>query len=387
MYYTVDKEIAMNKKMMLQKMILHALFKRKSRIAVALFAIAIGTAVIFSLLSVYLDINEKMSKELRAYGANLVIAPSDSGEPFLTEQQFNETLAVLENNVVGAAPYLYGVVNISNKQLVMVGTDFSEIEKISPYWKINGIWVSDKNLDGAIIGVTVAEKLKLNLGDQFSAISDTTGQKNTFTVKAIVKTGSTEDNQIFVNLVPFQNMLQLEGLMNVGYISASGEANFLTEKAKEISNQQPSLIAKPIKKIAQSEGIILEKIKSLVYLVVTVVLMSTILCVATTMMTIVLEREKEIGLKKALGAPNLSIVSEFLGEAILLGTCGALIGSFLGYLFAQIIGQSVFMEAISFKFSVFLIVIIASVFVTSIAALWPVRTVVSIEPAVVLKGE
>lgn len=387
MYYTVDKEIAMNKKMMLQKMILHALFKRKSRIAVALFAIAIGTAVIFSLLSVYLDINEKMSKELRAYGANLVIAPSDSGEPFLTEQQFKKTLAVLENNVVGAAPYLYGVVNISNKQLVMVGTDFSEIEKISPYWKINGTWVGDENLDGAIIGVTVAEKLKLNLEDQFSAISETTGQQNTFTVKAIVKTGSTEDNQIFVNLVPFQSMLQLEGLMNVGYISASGEANFLTEKAKEISNLQPSLIAKPIKKIAQSEGIILEKIKSLVYLVVTVVLMSTILCVATTMMTIVLEREKEIGLKKALGAPNLSIVSEFLGEAILLGTCGALIGSFLGYLFAQIIGQSVFMEAISFKFSVFLIVIFASVFVTSIAALWPVRTVVSIEPAVVLKGE
>lgn len=377
----------MTKKKMFQRMILGALIKRKSRVAVALFAIAIGTAVISALFSVYFDINMKMSKELRSYGANMVLAPSGTEEKYFSQSQFEDALEIMGKDVVGAAPYLYGVVNIDKHRLVMVGTDFAEVKKVSPYWKISGEWVNNKGLNEAIIGVTAAEKLELNVGDSFWMRAETTGRQARFVVKGLVKTGSTEDNQVFVNLESVQNLLQMTDKINVAYLSVMGKANLLNGKAQEISKEFPFLSAKPIKRIAQSEGVILEKIKSLVYLVVIVILLSTLLCVATTMMTMVIERKREIGLMKALGAPNFSIVLQFLGEGLLLGTGGAVIGSLLGYGFAQIIGQSVFASAISLRPLVFLSVLFVSLVVTCLAALWPVRVAVAIDPAVVLKGE
>lgn len=377
----------MTKKKMLRRMILGALLKRKSRVVLSLFAIGIGTAVVFALLSVYLDINIKMSKELRSYGANMVIAPADKQEKFITGDQYEEVLKVIDNNLVGAAPYLYGVVVIDKHRLVMVGTDFTEAKKVCPYWNITGEWIDSKNLDGAILGITAAEKLGLKIGDRFFALAEATGQKEEFIVKAILKTGSTEDNQVFVNLSSLQNLLQIYNKMNIAYLSVIGKADILSEKAREITQLFPSLSAEPIKRIAKSEGIILEKVKSLVYLVVIIILLSTLLCVATTMMSMVLERKTEIGLKKALGAANMDIVGEFLGEAIFLGAGGAIIGSLFGYGFAQVIGFNVFKSYIAFRPLVLMVVLLISVIVTCTAAIWPIRVVVAVDPAVVLKGE
>lgn len=387
MFCTEGKGRIMTKKKMLRRMILGALLKRKSRVALSLFVIGLGTAVVFALLSVYLDINIKMSKELRSYGANMVIAPADKQEKFITKDQFEEALKAIDNNLIGAAPYLYGVVGIDKHRLVMVGTDFTEAKKVCPYWKITGEWIDSKNLNGAILGVTAAEKLGLKIGDRFFALAEATGQKEEFIVKALLKTGSTEDNQVFVNLSSLQNLLQIDKKVNIAYLSVMGKADMLSEKAREITQLFPSLSAEPIKRIAKSEGIILEKVKSLVYLVVIVILLSTLLCVATTMMSMVLERKTEIGLKKALGAANMDVVGEFLGEAIFLGAGGAIIGSLSGYGFAQVIGLNVFKSYIAFRPLVLMVVLLISVIVTCTAALWPIRVAVTVDPAVVLKGE
>jgi len=63
--------------------------------------------------------------------------------------------------------------------------------------------------------------------------------------------------------------------------------------------------------------------------------------IANTMYTSVLERTREIGVMKAIGATNFSITKIFLFESVLLGLIGGIIGMFIGFLFAELIGYLV----------------------------------------------
>jgi putative ABC transport system permease protein len=111
------------------------------------------------------------------------------------------------------------------------------------------------------------------------------------------------------------------------------------------------------------------------------------ICVATTMMAVVAERRKEIGLKKALGAANGSIVMEFLGEGLLLGALGGLLGVVLGFLFAQTVSVNVFSRSIAFQPLLIPATILVSIAVTGLACLIPVRSATDVDPAIVLRGE
>ena len=107
----------------------------------------------------------------------------------------------------------------------------------------------------------------------------------------------------------------------------------------------------------------------------------------TTMTTSVIERKKEIGLMKSVGAENRKIVSLFLSEAALIGIIGGFLGYIIGIILSQFIGISVFSTSISPRLEVIPIAIGISIGVSLLASILPVRKAVAVEPAVVLRGE
>lgn len=98
-------------------------------------------------------------------------------------------------------------------------------------------------------------------------------------------------------------------------------------------------------------------------------------------------QKREIGLKKALGASNASVVKDFLGEALVLGIAGGLIGIVLGYFFANNVSINVFARTVSFPLPLVPFTAAVSAVITVISCLIPVRTTVDIDPALVLRGE
>ena len=142
-----------------------------------------------------------------------------------------------------------------------------------------------------------------------------------------------------------------------------------------------------MKRITNSETAVLGKLQSLVFLVTAVVLLLTMICVSTTMMAVVTERRKEIGLRKALGASDGSIRTEFLGEGMFLGMLGGLLGAVLGFGFAQIISVNVFGGSITLQPLLVPVTMIVSMAISALSCLLPIRNAVAIDPALVLKGE
>jgi len=132
---------------------------------------------------------------------------------------------------------------------------------------------------------------------------------------------------------------------------------------------------------------ILGKIEDMMFLVTIVALLASALGVMTTMTTSVIERRKEIGLMKSIGAENKSIISLFLSEAALIGVIGGFLGYVVGIILSQFIGMSVFGTSISPRLEVIPIALGISVGVSLLASILPVRKAVGVEPAIVLRGE
>jgi putative ABC transport system permease protein len=99
------------------------------------------------------------------------------------------------------------------------------------------------------------------------------------------------------------------------------------------------------------------------------------------------ERRKEIGLMKAVGARNLNVALFFLGEGLIIAVVGALLGFVLGIGVAQIIGEYVFQSNITVVWWVALASVAVSVGLVTLASLIPIKQAVDVDPAIVLRGE
>ncbi len=412
---------------MFSRILAKSISKRKGKIAIAVVAVMMGASVTTALLTVSLDINEKMNYEFRKFGANLLVLPrSDTisvgigqfGFGAVTEQKYiNESdlykikTIYWAKNVLGYAPFLYQAVTLENGNVttiaILTGTWFEKdtiledgtvfktgAKKINSWWEVEGEWVADgNNSHDAMIGANVAERLGLQLGEVVKAgyneRPEDVGNATSIDLKVvgIVSAGGSEDDQVFVGLDVAQNLTGKAGKVHTVQVSALCTKCPVDEFAAEIEEKIPYVDAKTVKQLANAEMSLLSKVENMMLLVSSVALSASALGVATTMTASVVERRKEIGLMKGMGAENGRIASLFLAEAGIMGIIGGILGYTVGLILAYFIGLSVFDSQVMPSLLVFPIALGIGVGVALLASLLPVRRATKVEPAVVLRGD
>ena len=269
--------------------------------------------------------------------------------------------------------------------------------------EIGGLTQTDDSFNSQFVG----KSLPLTLGEDVDALSGATitstavvealnTARNTqsagtaktikYTVTGILATGGEEESYVFMSL---EDMAGLTGsdAVDVAELSVSASAEELETYAEQITENTDSVRARLVKRVTRSETAVLGKLQSLVFLVTAVVLILTMICVSTTMMAVVSERRREIGLRKALGASDGSIRTEFLGEGMFLGLLGGILGAVLGFAFAQVVSVNVFGSSITFQPLLLPAAVIVSMGVAALSCLQPIKRAVAIDPAIVLKDE
>lgn len=393
-----------NRKTFYLKMVSGSLIRRASRLIIAVLAIAIGATILSGLVTIYYDIPEQLGREFRSYGANLIVLPR--GEAKITRYTIKKLENLIgSNKIVGMAPYRYQTVKINEQPYIIAGTDLLQAQKNSPFWYIEGEW------GNSLVGHEIAETLNLKLEDNFMIQGVKYGQQakasgqnlsavenqkrdlarqnfhKNLKVKGIVSTGGAEEGFIFTDIDELDELIGDTFRADVIECSIVADAKELEEISKKIERDIPELQPRAVRRLTQSQDIVLGKLQALVLLVTVVVLIITMISVYTTMMAMVAERRREIALKKALGAENKLVMSELLGEGVLLGIIGGSAGVFLGFEFAQRVSLNVFGRAINFQWALIPITIFIFVAITVAASIIPVRKVMDIHPAIVLKGE
>ncbi|MDR0600144.1 MAG: ABC transporter permease [Treponema sp.] len=395
----------MNKRRFYLKMVAGSLLRRGSRMVTALLAVAVGAAILSGLVTISIDIPRQMAQEFRSYGANLALIPAGPGG-VIEAVDYEKARALLPaKNLTGAAPYRYRVVKINEQPFMAAGTVLAEAKKTSPYWLVRGRWPEKPG--EALIGREVAETIRLTPGAGFTiqagggspaarigggGEAETAGEGReaaggTFSVSGVVQTGGGEEAFIFMSLDDFEAMTGSGGVLDSVECSLSLGRAELSSLAETISAAVPAINARLVKRVTDSEGAVLTKLKTLIVLVTVIVLMLIMICVATTMMAVVAERRREIGLRKALGADSAGLAAEFLGEGIFLGAAGGLVGALAGFGFAWFVGMRVFNSPVAFSAPLPPLTILVSAAVTALACVIPARNAAAVDPVIVLRGE
>lgn len=401
---------ATSRERMYLKMVVSSLVRRSSRLIVAVLAIAIGATTLSGLVTIYYDIPRQLGREFRSYGANLVLLPR--GDTKILRGDLEAVRRIIGGDrIVGMAPYRYQTVKINEQPYIIAGTDLDEARKNSPFWYVEGEWGTKDRPDQVMVGKEIARTLDLSLGDEFVVKGVKYGQsavasQQTFSaeenvkkdvgtqyfsrklyVRGIITTGGAEEGFIFTDVDMLNELIGDTFRGDVVECSVMADAEGLGTLSSAIEAELPNVQPRAVRRLTQSQDIVLGKLQALVYLVTIVVLLITMISVYTTMMAMVAERKREIGLKKALGAENGLIIGEFLGEGVLLGFIGGALGVLLGFEFAQQVSLSVFGRAIHFQWLLIPITIAVFIAITILASILPVRKVMDIHPAIVLRGE
>ncbi len=416
---------------MLLRILGKSLARRRGRIAFAVISVVMGAAVITALLAVSMDVEQQVAADFRKYGANLVVVPqSDTievgfpGVTFgsVTEQGYIEEEDVWRimriswrTNILGFAPFLYSVVRAdsetASQDVVLAGTYFDRdveildrysssdpeaittgVSVINAWWLSKGKWI-DRSDDyrSALVGVNVADKMGLEIGDTFTISFKTHGDGNMttseITVVGLVETGGNEDNQVLVNLQLAQDMTNRSGKVHTRQVDALCTGCPVDTFAEEIEGEIDYVEARTVKQLVSAEMSMLGKFEGMMAMVTMVAMAASVLGVTTTMTTSVIERQKEIGLMKSVGAERRKISLLFLSEAAVIGTIGGVLGFVAGVFLARSIGLSVFDTAVSTNILLLPVAIGISVAVAVGASILPVRRAQAVEPAVVLRGE
>jgi putative ABC transport system permease protein len=355
----------------------------------------VGATVAATMLDLKADLRQKMSRELRRYGPNLLVTPApNSDPPTLEEAKVRAIPAMISSETPGAAvsPLLLAAGRISRgtdegrwTEAVMAGVDFEALSRLNPSWRIEGSWPRPDE-PGCVVGASLAALLRIRPGDSAS-LSVAASAPEALPVSGILSTGESEDDQVLAPLPFLQERSGLIGRVSLAALSLDGGPAAALGAAAAIERAIPGASARPLWQVAAAQGALLGKLDRLMLFLTLVVLLLCGLCVMTTLLSIVLERESEIGLMRSIGAGDGEILVMFLGEVSLLGILGGIAGLGLGAAAARMVGSRLFGAAIEARAGVIPIVLAVSLVLCWSAVLLPLRRALAVQPAAALRGD
>lgn len=420
---------------MFVRLVYESFRRQKRRKLLAGAAITLGVTVATAMIAVATDIGDKINRELRTIGANLVVTPQEDSldveiggvnlKPptdgaFLSEADLPKIKGIFwHNNITAFAPMLPVNVTLDHdgkpQDATLLGTYFAKsltygteqfrtgVRSTYPLWKVDGQWPADDSQS-----VLLGERLASRIGGSASQGITISGRQ--FHVSGVLSSGGAEDDEIVAPLHIAQEILGKPDAVRRVYVSAltKPEDAFGRRDPKSLSGAiyerwyctpYPQAIAlqlteamshsnaQQIRQVAQNEGAVLTRIEGLIFLITLAALFASALAVSAAMATAIFERRAEVGLMKALGAGKLAVASVFFAEAALMALFGGIIGFGVGAVLARQIGHSIFGSEISIPPVLLPVILAIAVIVTFAGSAAAIRRAVSMDPVFALRGE
>jgi putative ABC transport system permease protein len=420
---------------MFVRLVYESFRRQKRRKLLAGAAITLGVTVATAMIGVATDIGDKINRELRTIGANLVITPQEDSleveiegvnlKPptdgaFLDEANLPKIKGIFwHNNITGFAPTLPVKASLERngkvQDVTLLGTYFAKsvsfgketfttgVRSTHPWWKVSGAWPEDDSRD-ILVGERLASRVAVKTGDEIAL----SGRK--LRVAGILSTGASEDDQIVAPIDLAQQILGKPGAVRRVYVSAltkpedafarrdprsmSGPiydrwycSPYPQSIAFQLQEAIPRSRAEQIRQVAQNEGVVLTRVEGLIFLITLAALLASALAVSAAMATAIFERRAEVGLMKALGAGKLAVASVFFAEAALLALIGGVVGFVAGGLLAHQIGHAIFNSQIAIQPVLLPVILAIAVMVTFAGSAAAIRRAVRLDPVFALRGE
>ncbi len=414
-------------------------------------ALALGMAVVTAAFSVSLDVGDRLAHEFRALGANLLITPQADSLPleiggvdyrpvnsgtYLPEHDLGKIKTIFwRNNIVGFAP----VMEVPAEVLSVVPADVSTatssaapvkttlvgtwehhsvalsdgrsyatgMDQTNSWWHVDGRWFHDDTPE-CVVGKSFAAHTNIKPGDTLHIRS--AHESTALTVTGILSAAGPEDDALVAPLQIAQQLANKPGQYRRLYVSALTKPEddfarrnpstmnaadlerwscspYASSIAYQIKQVLPGVDAHVIRRVAEGEGSILTRVRTLLWLASFAALLAAALAVGASSAASVIERRSEIGLMKAIGAGSGTIGFLLAAEQLLLAFVGGGVGYALGIFLARILGEKIFGVAPEPSILVFIVTLTLAACVTLLGSAIPLHRASRYEPAPILRGE
>jgi putative ABC transport system permease protein len=379
---------------MFLRMLVRAAVLRRGRAVSALFAMVVAAAVATAMLNLYVDVQAKLHREFRNYGANIILVAKRTYRPY-TPSLPPDSLARVDSILAGrgvAAPFAMVVARTRDGQpIVVAGTDFERVRQLDKWWSVSG-WPSEISTSRAesaremghpsLVGVRAVSIVSPKNQD-----FDLSFQGHTIRVSpaGTVQTGAAEDSRIYLSLADFEAWTGVQP--STIEVAASGSPGEVDAIMNELARAIPESEVRPVRQIMEGEARVLGKTQATLLAAAALIILTAALCVLSTLTGWVFDRRRDFAIMKTLGASGRFLNGFFAAEAAALGAAGALIGFVVGIGIAAWIGRVNFHAPVVPRLSVLPVVLAGSMAVTLLSAILPISLLRRVQPAVILRGE
>jgi len=435
---------------MFLRLVADSFTRRPRRKILSMAALAMGMAVATAALSVSLDVGDRLAEEFRSLGANLLVTPQADSLPleiggvdyrpanagtYLPEADLGKLKTIFWRfNIMAFAPILEvpvqawspasknwfspGIVGKAtligtwNEHSVPVpdgSTYVTGIEKTNPWWHVEGNWFKE-GTDECLVGMGLSKNLGVKVGDTLNVQAADSRGWRALKVVGVLSTGGPEDDAIVAPLAIAQQLAGKPGEYRRLYVSALTKPEdafarkdpksmtpaefdkwyctpYISSIALQISEELKGTDVRVIRRVAEGEGNVLTRVRTLLWLVTFAALLAAALAVGASAAASVIERRTEIGLMKALGANSGLVAVLLAAEQLLLAFVGGGLGYALGIILARVVGERIFGFTPEPKIFVLLIILTLAALITLLGSAFPLRQASRYDPAPILRGE
>ena len=427
---------------MLVRLLRGSLAARRSRVLLALLAVTLGTGVATALATLALQVGDDLARTLRASGPNFVMrpegaawrpdgVPAEAGPGGFAVARAGVALpesavAALRstfwrNNVLEAAPELDVAVRLGSREVEAAGTWFDHelptaagpwrtgLARLHPRWQITGAWPADGDSTVAIgrelaslLGVGPRARIVLGVAGTHAPVSARVS------VAAVVDAGGLDDRKMWLPLSLAQRLSGRSAEIDRVALSAlvkpetritppdasrdpKGYERFMctaypANVAKDLAQAVPGAEVVPMTELVAGEAAVVRRLHLLMLLLALAALTASTLGLLSTTTATVVERAREFGLMRALGATSAQLSLLLLSETLLVSLAGGGLGWLAGTGVAAAIRGDAFAAPAAAQPLLLPAALLVAAAIAVAGTLGPLRLALRLDPVEVLRG-
>ncbi|MDP6047924.1 MAG: ABC transporter permease [Candidatus Bathyarchaeota archaeon] len=342
------------------RMSLESLKERKFRFALNLIGILIGCTAVTGLVSITQGLSNNINTQLEVFGPqNIMVIPGQIQQGRgIVGSTLNwrdlELISKVEDVNVATPIIANKIVSFSVRGRSFMVEMFGVTSK---YFEINkanevddGRQLLRTDTSAVVIGANIADPLDedepiLGVGDRLKVKAKVNGNEKELALRVVGIYGRTGgsfgadlDNSIAIPLRTAQQFWEIGGEFDYFIVQAE-TLEVISDVVERIEDKLGEAVTVISFESAQElVGEVMGTIEAVLGGIAAISLIVAGVGIINTMTVSVMERTREIGVLKAVGAKSRDVLLMFISEAVVTGIFGGVTGSLLGVLLAQVIG-------------------------------------------------
>jgi putative ABC transport system permease protein len=360
------------------------LLHEKFRFMISVGGVAFSVLLIIIILALYRGWNQKLGRYVENVDADVWVLQKGAMDMFHSTSLFPIALLDQLKEIEGVE----SVNPLIGRRIPIEKGDREAMTIMMGYDTVTGAGGPQEIVKGGlpkkgevVIDEASAKKLGLDVGDEFEIVDQT------WNISGLSRGGNVVTFQYaFMSIEDARDAMQMVGLTNYALLSFTSDAD--GEKVIErIEEAMPDLhVLKKTEFAENNRKQIMEAFLPIIKVLVVIGFIVGLVVISLTIYTATLERSREYGLLKAIGAKNRHLYRIVFTQSAIAGFVGFVCGVFLTFAAAEMIGRiepsfvtSITWPDIAMVFAMTLLMILLSAFI-------PIRRIVRIDPAIVFKA-